>query len=122
MAYERLKLACGHTVNANVDGSYRLVRQRLERLKHEECDRCREQRNRTDGFIELWGSEKDKPKAERIRRRTLDQAVRLASMAPERERHEWNALIQLILRQNDAAWWCRADHEALAMLAQEVRL
>ncbi|MBT1161732.1 hypothetical protein [Bifidobacterium sp. SO1] len=122
MSYEYVRFKCGHSRNINADGPYRIVKQRIERARQEECDQCRAAHNRHDGFTELWGSKRDKARAERIRRETLDRAITLARRAPEREAYEWHELIRLILQQNDAAWWSQAGDQALVMLAQEIRL
>ncbi|MBT1160937.1 hypothetical protein [Bifidobacterium sp. SO1] len=122
MSYEYVRFRCGHSRTINADGPYRIVKQRIERAQQEECDQCRAARNRSDGFRELWGSRQDRARAERIRRETLDRAIRLARRAPERESYEWRELIRLILDQNDAAWWSMAGDQALVMLAQEIRL
>lgn len=122
MAYERVKLQCGHSINVNVDGSYRQVKQRLEYMRHETCDQCKAAANRRDGFIALWGSQQDIARAESIRRRTFNQALQLANLASPRDHDAWRALLHLIINQNDAAWWVQAGNHALTMLAQEVDL
>lgn len=60
-----------------MDGPYVVVEQRVRNAERVSCPACigiaSRQRNRLDGFCELWGSKSQCDRAEPIRRRTLSQ-------------------------------------------------
>ena len=69
-----------------MDGPYVVVEQRVRNAERVSCPACigiaSRQRNRLDGFCELWGSKSQCDRAEPIRRRTLSQVdVRQAGAA-----------------------------------------
>ena len=65
-----------------MDGPYVVVEQRVRNAERVSCPACigiaSRQRNRLDGFCELWGSKSQCDRAEPIRRRTLSQVDVLA--------------------------------------------
>ncbi|YAD76635.1 hypothetical protein ACTGNK_08995 [Bifidobacterium longum] len=75
MAWRFVTHACGHQERINVDGPYVVVEQRVKNAERVSCPACigiaSRQRNRLDGFCELWGSKAQCDRAEPIRRRTL---------------------------------------------------
>ena len=77
MAWRFVTHACGHQERINVDGPYVVVEQRVRNAERVSCPACigiaSRQRNRLDGFCELWGSKSQCDRAEPIRRRTLSQ-------------------------------------------------
>lgn len=68
-----------------MDGPYVVVEQRVRNAERVSCPACigiaSRQRNRLDGFCELWGSKSQCDRAEPIRRRTLSQVDVLARHA-----------------------------------------
>ena len=80
------------------------------------------QRNRLDGFCELWGSKSQCDRAEPIRRRTLSQVDVLARHARIEDRDAFAELRRQVLRMNDAAWWIEHKNDAATMLAQDIEL
>lgn len=60
-----------------MDGPYVVVEQRVRNAERVSCPACigiaSRQRNRLDGFCELWGSKSQCDRAEPIRRRTLSR-------------------------------------------------
>ena len=60
MAWRFVTHACGHQERINVDGPYVVVEQRVRNAERVSCPACigiaSRQRNRLDGFCELWGS------------------------------------------------------------------
>lgn len=85
MAWRFVTHACGHQERINVDGPYVVVEQRVRNAERVPCPACvgiaSRQRNRLDGFCELWGSKSQCDRAEPIRRRTLSQVDVLARHA-----------------------------------------
>ena len=85
MAWRFVTHACGHQERINVDGPYVVVEQRVRNAERVSCPACigiaSRQRNRLDGFCELWGSKSQCDRAEPIRRRTLSQVDVLARHA-----------------------------------------
>lgn len=79
MAWRFVTHACGHQERINVDGPYVVVEQRVRNAERVSCPACigiaSRQRNRLDGFCELWGSKSQCDRAEPVRRRTLSQVV-----------------------------------------------
>ena len=79
MAWRFVTHACGHQERINVDGPYVVVEQRVRNAERVSCPACigiaSRQRNRLDGFCELWGSKAQCDRAEPIRRRTLSQVA-----------------------------------------------
>ena len=73
MAWRFVTHACGHQERINVDGPYVVVEQRVKNAERVSCPACigiaSRQRNRLDGFCELWGSKAQCDRAEPIRRR-----------------------------------------------------
>lgn len=80
------------------------------------------QRNRLDGFCELWGSKSQCDRAEPIRRRTLSQVDVLARHARIEDRDAFAELCRQVLRMNDAAWWIEHKNDAATTLAQDIEL
>ena len=80
------------------------------------------QRNRLDGFCELWGSKSQCDRAEPIRRRTLSQVDVLARHARIEDRDAFAELRRQVLRMNDAAWWIEHKNDAATTLAQDIEL
>ena len=60
MAWRFVTHECGHQERINVDGPYVVVEQRVKNAERVSCPACigiaSRQRNRLDGFCELWGS------------------------------------------------------------------
>ena len=93
MAWRFVTHTCGHQERINVDGPYVVVEQRVKNAERVSCPACigiaSRQRNRLDGFCELWGSKSQCDRAEPIRRRTLSQVdvlARHARVVPEKLR------------------------------------
>lgn len=65
MAWRFVTHACGHQERINVDGPYVVVEQRVKNAERVSCPACigiaSRQRNRLDGFCELWGSNPVRP-------------------------------------------------------------
>ncbi|MFR3744983.1 hypothetical protein [Bifidobacterium pullorum] len=136
MAWRFVTHACGHQERINVDGPYVVVEQRVRNAERVSCPACigiaSRQRNRLDGFCELWGSKSQCDRAEPIRRRTLSQVDVLARHARIEDRDAFAELRKQVLRMNDAAWWiehkkrrghhARPGHRALGLRkAEEAR-
>lgn len=115
MAWRFVTHACGHQERINVDGPYVVVEQRVRNAERVSCPACigiaSRQRNRLDGFCELWGSKSQCDRAEPIRRRTLSQVDVHARHARIEDRDAFAELRKQVLRMNDAAWESFADRE-----------
>ena len=126
MAWRFVTHACGHQERINVDGPYVVVEQRVRNAERVSCPACigitSRQRNRLDGFCELWGSKSQCDRAEPIRRRTLSQVDVLARHARIEDRDAFAELRRQVLRMNDAAWWVEHKNDAAVMLAQDIEL
>lgn len=109
-----------------MDGPYVVVEQRVRNAERVSCPACigiaSRQRNRLDGFCELWGSKSQCDRAEPIRRRTLSQVDVLARHARIEDRDAFAELRRQVLRMNDAAWWVEHKNDAATMLAQDIEL
>ena len=126
MAWRFVTHACGHQERINVDGPYVVVEQRVKNAERVSCPACigiaSRQRNRLDGFCELWGSKSQCDRAEPIRRRTLSQVDVLARHARIEDRDAFAELRRQVLRMNDAAWWIERKNDAATTLAQDIEL
>ena len=126
MAWRYVTHACGHQERINVDGPYVVVEQRVRNAERVSCPACigiaSRQRNRLDGFCELWGSKSQCDRAEPIRRRTLSQVDVLARHARIEDRDAFAELRRQVLRMNDAAWWIEHKNDAATTLAQDIEL
>ena len=114
MAWRFVTHTCGHQERINVDGPYVVVEQRVRNAERVSCPACigiaSRQRNRLDGFCELWGS-----KAQ------CDRDV-LARHARIEDRDAFAELRRQVLRMNDAAWWIEHKNDAATTLAQDIEL
>lgn len=126
MIWRRFAHFCGHEERVNVDGPWPVVQKRIERVERSLCERCEakscKSASEKNGFIELWGSEKQCISAEHIRHLAWRRACVLADHATGLDREAWLEVANMVTRQNDAAWWVEHRSDALQMLAAEIRL
>ena len=133
MAWRFVTHACGHQERINVDGPYVVVEQRVRNAERVSCPACigiaSRQRNRLDGFCELWGrrGEHRKGAAQMPRMFRRDEGherhvERLARHARIEDRDAFAELRKQVLRMNDAAWWIEHKNDAATTLAQDIEL
>lgn len=95
-------------------------------MERTQCEQCESipyaPANSADGFCALWGSKAHCISAERIRRLAWQRAYVMMSHSTGLEREAWQEVMNMVKRQNDAAWWMEHRSDALQMLASEIKL
>lgn len=129
MTSRMIEHSCGHMERVDVDGPYVVVNRRVEHVENTPCEACQGRRMthvicRSDRipFCELWGERNECLRAEKYRRLAYRRALVITEHATGLYRDGWEEIQRMILRQNDAHWWCEHRLDALDMLQAEIRL
>jgi hypothetical protein len=124
MAKRKIIRPCGHFEWVDLDAPFLIVERRISLIEHSRCETCQGNgemaRNRSRGFVPLFGTPDQRSRAEAIRSRVLVRVERMREHVSSPDEDMLFYLKQRVLGIDDASWWVEHRYDAVEALARDM--